>query len=181
MEVESRRIAAIDVGVPRKDCYVARRVIHADAQHRKAAGGDFALAELDVKLAGACLQFKISQAAFHHNFSTASFALLAQHAESERTVRRKAGHAAVFKLNLRSSIVGGGHLGPLEQGGIGDCRVGEYLAALRNLHLSLDKGKPHRPRRGTGIFSRHNRRKQGRPHGKCRRTQQPGDQASPTH
>ena len=164
------------MGIAGEHGQLPRRVIEVDAQNGESAGRDHTLAESNAKMAGPAfsLHLEVTQAALQQHLRIATPALTAQDRQRQRAVGRKAGHASVFKLDLRTAVFRGRHLGSLKQWRIRQGWVRQHLAALGNPHLPLHAAQPRRPCRRRRIFRSQSLRQQDRSHGKSSQPQHSG-------
>jgi hypothetical protein len=96
--------------VSREDGHLAGRIVHADAKHGEAAGGELSIAEQHAHLASlsSALEFEVSQTAIKQELSDGRRSRTLKNLQRDRGVRRHPGHAAIFKLNLDLPAVSGG-------------------------------------------------------------------------
>jgi len=176
VQVERQGIRAFHVSIAGEYGKLARRVVEVDAQNRRSAGRDYALAKSNSKMAGLgiALQLKVAQAALKHDLGISGPSLSAQNSNCQRAVGRNAGQAAVFKLNLRPAAFRGRYPDSFKQRRIRQSLIREHLAALGDAHLPDHAAQPCRLRRLCRIFSAHTLRQQDRSHGECRQCQHSG-------
>jgi hypothetical protein len=132
VHIQCHGASALNMSIAGKHREFAGRIIEVHPQYREPSYGNHGVGEPDPHLTGpgSGLHFKIAQAAFQHHFGIAGTVLPAQDAQSKRAVRRKTGHAAVFKLEFSLSSVGCNDLGPFKEGRVRHGGVRDHLATL---------------------------------------------------
>ena len=156
------KAAAIEVGASGENSHFSRRVVEIHANDSELAGSHAAVTKASDHLVRSVPgNFEIAQTICEHYFRFTGAAGLTEHRDLQRAIRREPHDASIVKLKFCATVFTRGYDCSFEQGSIRQCRVGNNLLALRELHTAINEAEPSRAhvwmrllwRIGIGILS----------------------------